>query len=267
MSEPDADVRYLFPKHPSETARLDLQHWALREHLGTNLLAPAVGPSSVLDVGCGTGLWAADLGVQFPRATVIGLDLDPSKGSRSSTQGFVRANMLRGLPFVDGSFELVHERLLVAAVPVDAWLAFAAELVRVTRPGGWVEMVEPMMTFDRAGPAMSRLSELMLRMAAARGLDTASTVFRILDGYLHQAGLESVERRTFSVPMGGWGGRVGSLMLSDARAAGQRITELAQIHLGLAQDEGHALVEAALAECDENEISWTFAIAFGQKPG
>lgn len=260
------DVHYLFPRHPAEIPRLDLQHWALREVLGANLVADARGPALVLDVGCGTGQWALEVDEQFPGATVIGLDLNLPRVPVSTTLGFVRANMLRGLPFADASFDVVHERLLATAVPVDGWLAFVQDLVRTVRPGGWVELVEPMMTFDGAGPALSRLSDLMLRMAAERGLDTTSTVFRILDGYLHHAGLEHIERRTFRVPMGEWGGRAGSLMLSDTRAAGQRIVELAQAHLGLPDDDGRGLVEAALAECDEHRVTWTFAAAVGRKP-
>jgi SAM-dependent methyltransferase len=220
----------------------------------------------VLDVGCGTGQWAAEIDQQFPEATVVGLDLQQPRPGQSSTLGFVRANMLRGLPFADNSFDLVHERLLVTAVPVDSWMEFTRDLVRVTRPGGWVELVEPMMTFDNAGPAMSRISDLMLQMAARRGLDTTGTVFRILDGYLHHAGVEKAERRTFTVPMGKWGGQAGSLMLSDTRAAGQRICEMAQAHLGLPEAEGRALLEGALVECEENRVSWTFAASFGRKP-
>lgn len=259
-------MHYLFPRHPAEIPRLDLQHWALREVLGANLLADARDPAMVLDVGCGTGQWALEVDEQFPRSTVIGLDLNPPRVGGTATLGFVRANMLRGLPFADASFDVVHERLLATAVPVDAWLAFVKDLVRTVRPGGWVELVEPMMRFDGAGPALSRLSDLMLRMAAERGLDTTNTVFRILDGYLHHAGLVEIQRRTFSVPMGEWGGRAGSLMQSDTRAAGQRIVELAQAHMGLPEDEGRDLVEAALAECDEHHVSWTFAAALGRKP-
>lgn len=263
----DDDVHYLFPSHPAEVPRLDLQHWALREVLGANLLAPGVtDPASVLDVGCGTGQWATEIDAQFPRARVVGLDLQAPRASRSPTLSFVRANMLRGLPFAADSFDLVHERLLVTAVPVDSWLGFVRDLARVARPGGWVELVEPMMTFDNAGPALSRFSELMLRMAAGRGLDATSSVFRILDGYLHHAGLQDVERRTFSVPMGEWGGEAGSLMLSDTRAACQRIVELAQADLGLAEEEGRGLIASVLRECEQNHCTWTFAASFGRKP-
>jgi hypothetical protein len=46
---------YLFLRHPTEVDRLDLQHFALLEGLGTNYLAPVSEPAVILDVGSGTG--------------------------------------------------------------------------------------------------------------------------------------------------------------------------------------------------------------------
>ena len=134
---------YLLPRDANEIDRLDLQHYALRAALGVNFLAPVGSPAWVLDVGCGSGQWGFDVCEQFPRATVVGLDLAPGKPQRPHRYRHIRANLLHGLPFADGSFDFVHQRLLFLAVPVVAWPAVVAELVRVTRPGGWVELVEP----------------------------------------------------------------------------------------------------------------------------
>jgi SAM-dependent methyltransferase len=259
--------KYLFPRRQSEVARLDLQHYALREHLGTNHLAPVGEMGSLLDVGCGTGQWAAEMAAAFDGACSVGLDLVVPPAGPPNGVRFVRGNLLQGLPFGDGTFDLVHERLLVTSVPVEEWLPLVQELVRVARPGGWVELVEPMMTFDHAGPATTRLSDLMLRLAAPRGLDTTSVVYRILDGYLHRAGLERVERRTFSVPIGAWAGSVGSFQRSNFRSGFQRICEVAPPSIGFADDEARDLVEEALAECERNHITWTFAATFGRRPG
>ncbi len=39
------DVAYVLPRHPAEVDRLDVQHYALREALGTNHLASVEGPA------------------------------------------------------------------------------------------------------------------------------------------------------------------------------------------------------------------------------
>jgi hypothetical protein len=63
-----SDRSYIFPRHAAEVDRLDLQHFALREALGGDYLAPS-----------GTGRWAAELSMDFPEALVVALDLQPSK--------------------------------------------------------------------------------------------------------------------------------------------------------------------------------------------
>src|SRR5579875_998313 len=71
---------YLFPRHPGEADRLDLQHHALREALGRNHLAPVSSPSRVLDVGTGTGRWGFEVCWEHPGALVVGLDLVAGRG-------------------------------------------------------------------------------------------------------------------------------------------------------------------------------------------
>src|SRR5262245_56879619 len=127
------DAPYLLPHHanePAEIDRLDVQHYALQEQLGTNHLAPLEQPARILDVGCGTGLWAYELGAEFPSARVVGLDLVPSKRPWPADYRFVRGNLLQGLPFADDRFDFVHQRFLMIGVPVRFWQVVVQDLVR-----------------------------------------------------------------------------------------------------------------------------------------
>src|SRR5262245_31486465 len=106
------DVAYMLPRHPSEVDRLDVQHYALRAALRGNHLAPIQRPGLILDVGSGTGQWAYDLCAKFPGALAVGLDLVPSKlEGQPANYRFVKANILRGLPFADDRFDFIHQRL------------------------------------------------------------------------------------------------------------------------------------------------------------
>src|SRR5579884_3022095 len=205
----EPETPYVFPRHPEEVDRLDLQHFALRETLGANFLAPVESPVRVLDVGTGTGQWGFEVCHRFPGALVVGFDLVRGKPNPPPGYRHVRGNLLQGLPFRDGSFDFVHQRLLIWGIPVGAWPEVVAELVRVTRPGGWVELVEISVRPGRIGPATDRLFDLVLQMAGSQGLDTEGIVFRSLDDYLRRAGLEEVRRRELSLPVGEWGGQVG----------------------------------------------------------
>ncbi len=140
---------YLLPTDLAEVYRLDFQHYMLRYVLRGNYLAPIGQPFSVLDVGCGTGRWGAELARQFPQANVVGVDVVVTGAerpdARAARQGifpdnyaFVPGNVLERLPFDDRRFDFVHQRLLFAAIPRPRWPQVVAELARVTRPGaGW----------------------------------------------------------------------------------------------------------------------------------
>jgi SAM-dependent methyltransferase len=267
-SRGSAGQTYLFPSHPSEIDRLDVQHYALRETLGVNYLAPVGQPGSVLDVGCGTGQWGFELGEEFPEAAVVGLDLVPSKAGSPPNYRFVKANVLQGLPFASESFDFVHQRLMLAsAVPVSSWGDLLADLARVMRPGGWIELVEGIAEIDSGGPATRRLTELTQRLRRSLGLDTTGIVVHSLDSQLRREGMVRVQRRDVQLPIGEWGGPVGALMASDFRAAYARLDTVFESRFDLTSEEYRGLIGTAQAELDEYQSTGVVVAAFGQKPG
>src|SRR5579871_791547 len=67
---------YVFPKDIAEGGRLDLQHHLLKVAVGKNYRAPLRQPRSILDVGCGTGIWCREMALEFKQARVVGFDVD-----------------------------------------------------------------------------------------------------------------------------------------------------------------------------------------------
>src|SRR5579883_2482729 len=104
-------------------------------------------------------IWAVEMSNLFPQTHVIGVDVVLSSLPRPlpSTCLFAQANILQGLPFPDAQFTFTHQRLLVAAIPALQWPKAVYELVRVTKPGGWIEMLEVGDVIQNAGPATKRL--------------------------------------------------------------------------------------------------------------
>jgi SAM-dependent methyltransferase len=82
--------------------------------------------SRIVDIGCGAlGLRALE-----PDRDVTGVDLV----ARPEYPGpFVEADVLRGLPFDDGAFDLAYCSSIIEHLPPDRRPAFAAELRRVAR--------------------------------------------------------------------------------------------------------------------------------------
>jgi len=247
--------------------RLDLQHYALHEALGENYLAPVGTPQSVLDVGCGSGQWAYDLCMEYSDALVVGIDLVPSKPDRPPNFRFVRSNVLQGLPFVSDQFDFVHQRLLVGGVPANSWPALVHDLVRVTRPGGWIELVEVGFEVEPAGPATTRMVEMMQRLGRSLGLDTTGIVIRSLDEYLRRAGVTDIQQRSLTIPIGEWGGRIGSFLASDFRAGATRVCSIFQARFGLSAKESRDLLNAMPQEWEVHKSALSFAYAFGRKAG
>jgi ubiquinone/menaquinone biosynthesis C-methylase UbiE len=235
--------------------------------MGGNFLAPVETPARILDVGCGTGQWGFEMCEEFQSALVVGLDLVSVKPDQPAGHRFVRANVLRGLPFADARFDFVHQRLLVTGLPLTAWPEVVRDLSRVTRPGGWIELVEVPFAYERPGPAAQRLLELVRRLLAALGLDTSDVVYRSLDAYLRQAGMVNVVRHEASLPIGRWGGRAGSLMVTDYRAGATRVCEVLQARGWLTAEEARDLIRTAHEEWEFGEMAVPVAVAVGQRPG
>lgn len=257
----------MLPRHHTEIDRLDVQHYALRAALRGNYIAPVERPAAILDVGSGTGQWAYDLCAQFPDAVVYGLDLVPGKvQDRPANYRYVKANILQGLPFADGSFDFVHQRLMVPALPVSTWPDVVSDLLRVTRPGGWVELVEGGDGIEPRGPATKRLFELAAQLAATYELDWTGSVSNVLDEYLVRAGADAVELRSVPLPIGEWGGRVGSLLASDFRSTFTGLCPTFESRFGLPAALCQELLRAMHAECEGFRSRYTIGMAIGQKP-
>src|SRR5262245_1948348 len=96
----------------------------------------------ILDAGCGTGEITDRLARRFTRASLLGVDIIDDHLTRArarcadlgSRVGFEHRSIFElGLP--DASFDLSVCRHVLQAVPHAERVV--AELVRVTKPGGW----------------------------------------------------------------------------------------------------------------------------------
>jgi ubiquinone/menaquinone biosynthesis C-methylase UbiE len=213
-------VPYALPKDLAEISRLDFQHYIYRCALRGNFLVPLVEPSTILDVAAGTGIWGKEMAQQFPQARIVGFDLEDFKASSSipANYEFIKGNLLERLPFGDNTFDFVHQRLVLAsAVPFSRWIAVFQELLRVTSPGGWLELAEVGVEVNPLGPLTRQFFEWGIAASRPRGLYARE--ISNLGRYLAEAGGANVKSRSYDVPMGSWGGRIGTMMQTNLMSA------------------------------------------------
>jgi SAM-dependent methyltransferase len=200
-AEPPATAVYALGRDPAESARLQRQSDELRPESAWLLDRVRIGPGqSAIDLGCGPrGIIELLSERVAPGGRVVGLDADPAHVAMArelirqrglGAVDIVAADAMRtGLP--SGSFDLVHARTLLVTVPEPA--AVVAEMVRLTRPGGWVAGLEPDTEYSLcypAHPSWDRLSEIFHSAFSRNGADPF--IGRRLTELYREAGLEAV---------------------------------------------------------------------------
>ena len=270
-----ADAPYVLPHDDQEINRLDFQHYMLRYALHGNFAAPVRSPASMLDVGSGTGRWAMEMAVYFPDTNVVATDIVTPADEATAAPGFglekrpenytfVPGNVLNGLSFADGSFDFVHMRLLIFALPEAAWPKVIRELVRVTRPGGWIELVETGPQ-QNAGPAMEMLVQWITAASERRGVNPLIGP-RVAD-FLAGSGAANVNRRDIALPVGEYGGRIGKMAETDIFSVMSGVKPLV-VSQGIASDEAYtAALTQARADINRYRCTLPFYLSFGQRPG
>ncbi|KAI8805113.1 S-adenosyl-L-methionine-dependent methyltransferase [Cladochytrium replicatum] len=153
VSSRSASEAYVLENDDMQNVRLNLQHHLVRQkydgvnYKGIPLDHLELG-ASVLDVGCGSGIWLAEMQRDFPEGEYVGLDIQPTEWARAFQQlsgdkiKLVEGDVLRRLPFDDETFDYVHQQNMFTSIPAARWPEIISEFFRVLKPGGYIDLVE-----------------------------------------------------------------------------------------------------------------------------
>ncbi|CAG8699098.1 4354_t:CDS:2 [Cetraspora pellucida] len=182
---------YYLPNDIDESDRLQILHFVERYIWQSNFFAPInhllnQEGAMVLDVGTGRGSWLLEMATKYPNAKFIGMDISPVQlnVSKPKNAEFIEANILEHLPFADNTFDYVFQRFLNVGILTKSWPSVISELVRILKPGGYIELMEGEILFNNMGPATTRLMNGMIIIFDESGLD--SMACHKIHGYLEE---------------------------------------------------------------------------------
>lgn len=256
-------VPYLLSQDAPALNRLDFQHVFLKSVLQTNHLSPLVSPKAVLDVGSGTGRWVVEMAQEFPQTRITGIDINPTTPPNAPVSAqFIQQDILKGLPFPSQSFDYLHARLLVAAVPVAAWPGLLREYIRVTRPGGWIELFEGGTTFVNTGPLTQQYLAWWDQLGKQKGID--ASLMEQLPHLMQKLGLQNIQAHLLHVPVGKWGGRAGTMLLANLVAGWGALRDTFVSQVGVDPILFDNTFRALPQEWEERHTMYEYVIALSQ---
>jgi SAM-dependent methyltransferase len=170
-----SESSYLMAGRSSELERLRLQA-RVWESAAATLFQDVEVPegATAIDLGCGAmGVLGALSRRVGPRGKVVGVDNDPLQ--LEAARAFVQDARLSNVEIVEGdafatrfasgSFDLVHQRFVIAPAGRDAEML--AEMRRLVRPGGIVVLQEPDSASWSLHPASETFDHLKRAILAA----------------------------------------------------------------------------------------------------
>ncbi|CAB4489342.1 unnamed protein product [Rhizophagus irregularis] len=169
-------LQYYLPNHVKDTDIMVILHFLARYLFQSIFSAPIEHKFSqedykILDVGCGPGTWLLELATVHKFPKFFGLDLFPIYPTEIKPDNveFTQGDVLKGLPFSDNTFDYVHQGNMLSVFTFEEWHSVIQELIRVCKPGGYIEFTEPELATN-TGPILTRFYDALITLSDSRNV-------------------------------------------------------------------------------------------------
>ncbi|KAK9471174.1 uncharacterized protein V1510DRAFT_397819 [Dipodascopsis tothii] len=195
-------------------------HGSLLFSPGKELMKDTSLKPQVLDIqGYSKPQWSWQLALDFPNAEVYGYRLrahDPltavatPAGEPTGPANYtpVEGENLWQMPFEDNTFDIISARNLWQLIKSEEWIITLAELRRVLKPGGYLEVTVTDFKQLNLSPVMSFWWQRLAQSVASSGYEVEPSKYLIQR--MNSLGFESIRRAWIALPRG-WGGQIGHL--------------------------------------------------------
>ncbi|TVY17995.1 Secondary metabolism regulator laeA [Lachnellula arida] len=283
------------PPLKEEVERLQIVHNVLNLVFdGRLLFPPLTRPRRILDLGYGSASWAIEVAEQNERADVqmtglvqrvglchkegcrkgcwsmegtnfkcqvLGVDINPWQPEEVPRNLYLQVDDLNRtqVASLPHTFDLVHSRMMASGIHVNRWRDYVRDMFRVTRPGGWSQMVELYFNVQSDNGSLSddhALRQWSTRyMESLEGLKDLRVPLR-LPNMMRDAGFVDVEHRMVMLHTCAWSTDPREREIGAAnRENVQRFLSSMAIYpfterLGMTIQDVHLLVAQARLEAD-----------------
>ncbi len=193
----------------------EVQRLSIQDHMSTRamrgVLPEQENPcifSRVLDVACGTGGWLLELAKECPLMQAEGIDISAenidyanAQAEHSGLSDRVQYRVMDAtlmLQFPEQAFDLVNLRFGQSFLRTWDWPKMISEMLRVTRPGGTIRVVEGSIVPISSSAALTEIFTTVVRAFHASGRlheETPTGMAHQTAPLLHQHGVKEVQSK------------------------------------------------------------------------
>ncbi|ORZ20715.1 S-adenosyl-L-methionine-dependent methyltransferase [Absidia repens] len=190
-----------------EFDRWQRQHYLLKSARKANAWAPFYNDGDkdvvILDVGTGNGIWALEMANQYPSVQVLGLDrLLPNDPNGPENLRFCPLDITESWPMSDNAVNFIFQRSMCDTIKQADWRPLLAEMYRVLKPGGYIELIENDFWRHNPGPVQRAFDAFIQEQCKTNGVDFQLT--ESLEGMIKTCGFEEIDKKTMDIPLGEW---------------------------------------------------------------
>ncbi|KAG9301185.1 hypothetical protein G9A89_012568 [Geosiphon pyriformis] len=258
--------QYYVPNDDIESIRLNKSNFFIKHFFKGNFGSPieellTTGRQvNVLDVGCGTGNWILEMAKLYPHVKFFGIDMSPifPRERLPENVQFLECNILDGLPFEDDIFDFVHQRLLSAAFTQNQWENVVInELLRLAKPGGWVELLEPDGEIKTEGEVTRRVINAGSRLLSSKGIDYR-IVNKLEEIMKKTSKFQQIIHQEVEIPLGNRGDVWGKVALEFVMEGTRGVRVFLATFMNITLEHLDALLETMEREADEMNTHYIF---------
>ncbi|BDD61381.1 hypothetical protein MPDQ_001215 [Monascus purpureus] len=202
------DGRYLMPNDEKEQDRMDILSYLFILALDGKLFLAPIGdhPQRILDLGCGTGQWAIDVGDMLPSAQVIGNDLSPIQPSMVPPNVQFEVDDIESDWAFKTPFDFIHSRYMSSAV--KSWPRLFQQTFEHLKPGGYFEFLDFDFNYRSDDGSVKETHDMYINAAeyirAANILGQEPCPGPKLKAWAEDAGFVNIKERRLKIPSGPW---------------------------------------------------------------